>query len=71
VRANLYFRAVSVEAGRHQVVFGYRPVGVRRGLAISLGALAAWLAGAAVLALHGQGGQIEGARIGRKRPSSV
>jgi hypothetical protein len=71
VRANIYFRAVAVGGGRHQVVFRYRPAGVRWGLAISLGALAVWLAGAAILALHGQGGQMEGSRIGRKRPSSV
>lgn len=39
-RANFAFRAVPVPAGRHRVVFEYRPDSFRRGLAISLTAAA-------------------------------
>ena len=39
LRADVYFRAVALEAGQHQVVFRYRPASVRLGLAISGAAL--------------------------------
>ncbi len=39
-RANVAFRAVTVPAGRHRVVFEYAPASVRVGAAISLAALA-------------------------------
>jgi hypothetical protein len=46
LRADLYFRAVALEAGQHQVVFRYQPASVRLGLAVSGGAaLALFLAG--------------------------
>nr|MCU0255815.1 YfhO family protein [Vicinamibacterales bacterium] len=47
-RANFAFRAVPVPAGRHTVVFAYRPASVRAGLAVS--ASAALLILTAVLA---------------------
>ena len=43
IRANQLFRAVRVEAGRHQVRFDYRQRGLGAGLAISLATLAALL----------------------------
>ncbi|MEJ2212427.1 MAG: YfhO family protein, partial [Anaerolineae bacterium] len=49
-RADVYFRAVALEAGRHEVVFRYRPASLRLGLAISGGAgLGLLLAGLALL----------------------
>jgi hypothetical protein len=60
-RANLYFRAVSVPAGQHQVIFRYQPAGLGLGLTVSLAAWGLWLA-ATLVAL---------ARIGRKHPSHV
>ncbi len=43
-RANRTFRAVEVPAGRHEVVFTYRPTSLRIGAAISSIALMVWLA---------------------------
>jgi len=39
LRADVYFRAVALEPGHHQVVFRYRPTSVHLGLAISGGAV--------------------------------
>jgi uncharacterized membrane protein YfhO len=48
LRANLAFRAVPVDAGRHTVEMRYRPAAVVIGLAIS--GLTAMVAGAALVA---------------------
>jgi hypothetical protein len=61
LRADLYFRAVPLEAGQHHVVFRYRPASVRWGLVISGGAALAALLAGLVLAL--------GAYRGRRRSS--
>ncbi len=61
LRADLYFRAVPLEAGQHKVIFLFRPSSVRLGLGLGLAAWAAWML---VLAALGIG-------IGRKSPSSV
>jgi hypothetical protein len=60
-RANLYFRAVLLGEGDHDVVFRYQPASARLGLAISLFAWLAWALAFAVVTI----------RIGRKSPSSV
>ena len=60
-RANLYFRAVPLEQGEHDVVFRYRPASARLGLAVGLAAWIAWGLAVAIVAI----------RIGRKAPSSV
>jgi len=39
LRANAFYRAVVVPAGRHQIVFRYEPVSLRRGAALSLASL--------------------------------
>ena len=41
LRANLMFRGLALEPGRHEIVFTYRPSTWRLGVAISFGALAA------------------------------
>ncbi|MFL7811932.1 MAG: YfhO family protein, partial [Anaerolineae bacterium] len=41
-RADLYFRAVRLEPGDHQVVFAYAPTSARVGLGISLAAWMVW-----------------------------
>jgi hypothetical protein len=61
LRANLYFRAVELPAGDHQVSFVYRPRCARLGLAISM---ASWLLLVLGLAVVTQ-------RIGRKTASGV
>ena len=60
-RANLYFRAVALEAGEHQVTLRFQPASVRLGLGVSLASWLAWGLGLAVVA----------SRIGRQAPSSV
>lgn len=59
LRADLYFRAVALDAGEHQVVFRFQPASVHLGLIVSL---IAWLGlgiAAAVMVLHiGRKGQI-------------
>jgi len=42
LRANLYFRAVELTAGEHQVTFRFRPVSVRLGLGVGLASWLAW-----------------------------
>ncbi len=61
LRADLYFRAVELAAGEHQVAFRYRPGSVRLGLGISLASWLAWGVGVAVMPI----------RFGRKGASSV
>jgi len=59
--ANLYFRAVRLEPGDHQVVFSYAPSSARTGLAVGLAAWGLWGV-ACIVAL---------AMIGRKSASGV
>jgi hypothetical protein len=61
LRADLYFRAVPLDAGQHEVTFLYQPSSVRLGLGLGLATWIAWMLALAVL----------GIRIGRKSPSSV
>lgn len=42
IRADLYFRAVPLDAGHHRIVFRFQPASARWGLTISLAAWAAW-----------------------------
>jgi hypothetical protein len=60
-RANLYFRAIGLEAGQHEITFRYQPDSVQVGLAMSLGALLVWVVLCAV----------ESRGIGRNGPSDV
>jgi hypothetical protein len=60
-RADLYFRAVHLEPGEHQVVFSYTPSSLRTGLGIGV---AAWF-------LWGLACIVTVAVIGRKSASSV
>ncbi len=60
-RADLYFRAVELGIGDHQIAFQYRPASVRAGLVVSL---ASWLAMGLAIAVLTR-------RIGRRMPSSV
>jgi len=60
-RANLYFRALPLEAGDHEVIFLYQPPGVRLGLGLALLAWVAWLLALTVVVI----------RIGRKLPIGV
>ncbi len=59
--ADLYFRAVALGPGEHDVTFAYRPTGTFVGLGLSLSGWLIWAAVFAALAVH----------IGRKNPSSV
>jgi hypothetical protein len=43
LRADLYFRAVALSHGSHEVVFHYRPVSAQLGLGISLLAVLLWM----------------------------
>jgi hypothetical protein len=61
LRADLYFRAVALQAGDHWATFRFEPASVRQGLALSL---AAWL-------LWGVTMIVVLTRTGRKRSSSV
>jgi hypothetical protein len=61
VRADLYFRAVALAAGEHEITFHYRPTRTYLGLLLSLLAWLAWAVTGAALLL----------RIGRRNPSSV
>jgi uncharacterized membrane protein YfhO len=63
LRAEPYFRAVPVEAGRHRVEFAYRPLSLRLGSALSGLSM---LVGLVVLALGG----MRGRRKERKRGPS-
>jgi hypothetical protein len=61
LRADLYFRAVPLPAGEHEVTFRYRPSSVQLGFSLGLVAWALWL-----LAII-----VTGVRIGRKLTTSV
>ena len=60
-RADLYFRAVALEAGEHEVIFRYEPTSAYAGLVVGL---LGWLAWGVVCA-------VSLGRIGRKNPSGV
>jgi hypothetical protein len=61
LRADLYFRAVALDAGQHRIVFRYRPISVYLGLGLSLLSWLGWLSATAIVAI----------RIGRKRITDV
>jgi hypothetical protein len=63
-RANLYFRAVAVPPGSHEVEFHYQPASVTFGLALTAVSWLIWVPLTLVLAAIGY-------RIGRKRSSGV
>jgi hypothetical protein len=60
-RANLYFRALPLEAGNHEVTFLYQPPSICLGLGLALAAWIAWLLALTVVVT----------RIGRKPPIGV
>ena len=60
-RADLYFKAVALEAGEHTVTLRFRPDSVYLGLGVSLAAWLAWGLAAAIVLGH----------IGRRGTSSV
>ena len=60
-RADLYFRAVALDAGEHQVTFRFRPLSVRIGMGIGLVSWLVWGLAAAIAAR----------RFGRKDPTGV
>jgi hypothetical protein len=60
-RADLYFRAVALKAGEHNVTFHFRPLSVRLGLGVSL---ASWLTWGLALAMMA-------GRIGLRASSGV
>jgi hypothetical protein len=60
-RADLYFRAVALEAGQHQVSFRFEPASVRWGLGVGLASWLLWGLAFAVVAV----------RIGRRGTSGV
>lgn len=62
LRADLYFRSVSLEAGSHEVVFQYRPATLRWGLGLSAFAFLVWSLSFCAFAVR---------HIGRKPQSSV
>jgi hypothetical protein len=59
--ADLYFRAVAVDSGEHEVLLRYQPTGTYISLALNLVGWLVWAITLAVLACH----------IGRRNPSSV
>ena len=61
LRADLYYRAVPLDAGQHEVAFLYQPSSLRLGLGLALAAWVIWLLALAAV----------GIRIGRKPPISV
>jgi hypothetical protein len=61
LRADLYFRAIALEPGDHEVTFRFRPASVRIGLGVSL---VAWLVFILLLAIVPR-------RTGRKMPTDV
>jgi hypothetical protein len=54
VRANLFFRAVSLSAGKHRVEFRYQPVSLTIGAAISLATLCGLLVWSAIALFAGR-----------------
>jgi uncharacterized membrane protein YfhO len=50
VRADLYFRAVALEAGEQRVTFRFQPASARLGLAVSAVSWLAWLVAVAIIA---------------------
>ena len=65
-RANLYFRAIALEPGEHEVIFRYDPASVEIGLGIGLFTWLVWL-----LAFAGVAYATMGARTGRKKTIEV
>jgi hypothetical protein len=61
VRADLYFRAVALGAGEHEITFRYRPVGTYVGLGVSLVCWLVWGLAVAAMTVH----------IGRNNSSGV
>jgi hypothetical protein len=61
LRADLYFRAVPLPAGEHEVIFHYRPFSARLGSILSLAAGVLWIVITIVTSI----------RIGRKPTTSV
>jgi hypothetical protein len=61
-RADIYFRAVSLPAGDHQVTFRFEPTSVRLGLGVGLGAWCLWGLAVGLVLVH---------RIGRKSENRV
>ncbi|MGC9333919.1 MAG: YfhO family protein, partial [Anaerolineae bacterium] len=52
LRADLYFRAIPLDAGLHEVSLDYHPQSLRSGTWIALVALAAWISAALLLAIR-------------------
>ena len=61
LRADLYFRAVPLPAGEHEVTFQYRPFSVKLGCSLGLASWALWMLVTIVASI----------RIGRKSATSV
>ncbi len=61
LRADLYFRAVPLSAGEHEVILHYRPGSVQLGCSLGLAAWVLWIVVTIVTAI----------RIGRKQATSV
>jgi hypothetical protein len=52
LRADLYFRAIALEAGDHEVTFRFRPASVRIGLGVSLAATLGFILLLAIIPRH-------------------